>query len=332
MTERLPRVLTVSNMYPHEAQPAYGTFVASQVESLRALGVETDVLFIDGRTSRRNYARGVRHLRHMIARGNYDLIHAHYGLTGCVARLQRPLPLVVSFCGDDLLGTPGRRHRRTLGSMAIVCAGHALERMADAIIVKSEEMRGHLWLASSRRRAWVLPNGVNLQAFQPMERQRARQLLGLSNARRYVLFPHTPHEVRKRVDLAQEAVRVLRARMADVELLIVADQPPERMPAYYSAGDAMLLTSDWEGSPNVVKEALACDLPVVSVPCGDVAERIAGLPSCHLCPRDPHALAAALEKTLGEPRPADLRAAVRSLDTAAVARKLVDIYRVACAA
>jgi glycosyltransferase involved in cell wall biosynthesis len=330
----MPRVLTVTNMYPVADQPAYGSFVASQVESLRQLGLETDVIFVDGRNSRLTYARSIETVRTALAKNRYDLIHAHYGLSGWVGRFQRNVPLVVSFCGDDLLGTPrkpllfgglNRRLPRTPMSLAIVGASHVLETLAQGIIVKSEEMRQRL-LPWSRERAHVIPNGVDLSRMRLIPQDAARRELGLSPHRRYVLFPHTAYNIRKRLDLAEAAIAQLGATRGDVELLAVYHQPPERMPLYYAAANALLLTSEWEGSPNVVKEALACALPVVSVPTGDVVERLAGRESCAVCPRDPIALAAALDRVIDLPRSEQLRDAVRGLDTASIAKRVLAVY------
>ena len=95
------RVLVVTNLWPTDADPSYGSFVKAQMESLRPLGVEFDVLFINGRESKWNYFRGVRQVRRQLRAKRYDLIHAHFGLSGWVARLQSCVPVVVSFMGDD---------------------------------------------------------------------------------------------------------------------------------------------------------------------------------------------------------------------------------------
>jgi glycosyltransferase involved in cell wall biosynthesis len=211
-------------------------------------------------------------------------------------------------------------------SLAIVGASHILEAMASGIIVKSEEMRRRLLLRNSRRRAHVSPNGVDLDRMAMMSREAARKELGLAADRRYVLFPHTAYNIRKRLDLAEATMAHLGKLRPDAELLVVYHQPPERMPVYYAAANALLLTSEWEGSPNVVKEALACALPVVSVPTGDVAERLAGLASCAMCPRDPAALAEALHRIVDLPQSSSLRESVRTLDLPAVAERVLAVY------
>src|ERR1700680_957164 len=107
------RVLVVTNLWPTEADPGFGCFVEAQMNSLRPLGVEYDVLFINGRQSRWNYARAIFELRRRLRPAQYDLIHAHFGLSGCVARCQSLIPVVVTFHGDDVMGQPTRTGRIT---------------------------------------------------------------------------------------------------------------------------------------------------------------------------------------------------------------------------
>jgi glycosyltransferase involved in cell wall biosynthesis len=328
------RVLAVTNMYPTLQRPTYGGFVQSQVESLRREGVGIDVMFVDGVTSRVNYLRGVQEIRKRARVHRYDLVHAHYGLTGLVTRAQTRLPLVVSFCGDDILGTVSARGQgRTLGSLAIVAACQALAETCDAIIVKSEHMRRQLWSRRSRKRANVIPNGVDLAWARPMAREEAfARLPTLDPAKRYILFPNAPHVPSKRLSLAKAAMAELAAHPSEVELLVVHGQPRDLMPAYYAVADAMLLTSDSEGSPNVVKEALACEVPVVAVDVGDVRERIEGAPSCAVVERRPSALAGAVERAMACPRPGRLRERVTHLSAEAVARRIVMLYHEVLAA
>src|SRR5437660_234737 len=105
------RILTVTNLYPTDADPTYGTFVGDQVKALRQHPkVEAcDVMFVDGRSSRWNYARAFPQLRQTIRRSRPDVIVAHYGLTGAVAVSQRQVPVVVTFHAGDLLGQRWQR-------------------------------------------------------------------------------------------------------------------------------------------------------------------------------------------------------------------------------
>ena len=100
------KVLVVANLWPSEADPSFGSFVKAQMDSLRPFGIEYDVLFVNGRESKWNYFRGIFQVRRQLRARRYDLIHAHFGLSGWVARFQSQVPVIISFMGDDVLGRP----------------------------------------------------------------------------------------------------------------------------------------------------------------------------------------------------------------------------------
>jgi len=197
-----------------------------------------------------------------------------------------------------------------------------IARIADATIVVSPEIAG-------RCPGTVIPCGVDLEKFKRTDRTRAREQLGLRVNGKVVLFPFDPERAVKRYDLADAAVQLLRARGLDVSILPVWTVPNERMPLYYSAADVMILCSDTEGSPTSVKEALACDLPVVSTDVGDVRSMIAGIGGTELCEQNATALAAGLERALerNEKRAFDGRSTMTRFDQTTTAQSLVDVYR-----
>lgn len=162
-------VLVVTNLWPTEADPSYGSFVKAQMESLRPLGVDFDVLFVNGRKSKWNYPGGVFQVRRQLRTKRYDLIHAHFGLSGWVARGQAHVPVVVSFMGDDVLGRPRRSGGNTFGSQLLRMSAFLLARIVTSVIVKSRQMASVLRMPS----AHVIPNGVDLNLFQPIEQHGA---------------------------------------------------------------------------------------------------------------------------------------------------------------
>ena len=319
-------MLAVTNMYPTPGDPTYGVFVATQMDSIASAGVSVSVEFVNGRIGVWEYARGARRVRLRIRREGFDLVHAHYGLAGLLCAIQ-PLPLVVSFCGDDLLGTPNARGGLTVKSRIIRQLSYVVARRADAIICKSGEMRRALPRALDRARAKVIPNGVDLRRFSPGDRVAARQSLRLDPAQRLILFPNTPWERRKRTDLAEAAVATLVAKGVPARLWVVQGVNPTDIPRYFQAADCLLLTSDWEGSPNVVKEAICCDLPVVSVNVGDVGAWIEMTPGCRLVERDPRAIAHGLEDVLAGPRRVDGSAVRRQVALEDIAQRVISVYQ-----
>jgi len=282
------RVLVVTNLWPHGGDPGYGSFVQAQMESLRPLGVEYDVLFVNGRQSRWNYLRAIREMRAKLRATRYDLIHAHFGLSGWVAHCQWQVPVVVSLLGDDVLGRYTRDGRLSLIGWMFRVSSFILARRVSAVIVKSSAMRTQLRLSSAE----VIPNGVDLDLFRPLDAMEARRTLGLDGQRKYVLFPFDPAIQNKRHDLVEQAMALARREIAHLELLVVFRAPRSSMPTYMNAADMLVLVSHSEGSPNVVKEAMATNLPVISADVGDVASLIGGVEGCHLVPRDPAAIAA----------------------------------------
>jgi glycosyltransferase involved in cell wall biosynthesis len=316
------RVLAVTNLWPTEQDPGYGGFVRAQMESLRSLGVDYDVLFIDGRASHWNYLRAIREVRRRVRADRYDLIHAHFGLAGLAARCQLRVPVVVSFLGDDVLGRSRPSGRISLYGRFLQTSSFLLARMVSAVIVKSAGMKSKLALPS----AHVIPNGVDLSLFRPMDQQESRQALGLDPGKKYVLFPYAAAEERKRYDLIRTAVAKARARVPQLEVVHARGVPQERMPLYMNAADVLVLASMLEGSPNAVKEALAVNLPVVSVNVGDVSEHLDSVEGCFLVPREPEAIADKIAVVIGSGRRAQSREKMARLSIENVARQVVEVY------
>ena len=319
-------VCMVTNMLPTPDDPAFGAFVKTQIDSIAAAGHDVQTLWIDGRASKTNYVRSIRTLNAMLAAKKYDVVHAHYGLSGIAACAQRRCPIVVSFCGDDLFGTSNGRGGITLKSRTTVWMGQIVAHAADAVIVKSDKMLSRLSSASARSKAVVIPNGVDFSFFRPMDRQSARLGAGLSESKRYVLFPGNPDSPVKRYDIAREAVEVLRAGGVDVELVALHHKPQALVPVYMNACDVVLLTSDSEGSPNVVKEALACGAPVVAVDAGDAWQLIDGASECYKASRDPKDIAKKLGLVLASGARSDGRERIGHLELGAVAKRVIEVY------
>ena len=320
------RTCMVTNMYPTTERPSYGAFIKSQIDSIVAAGHDTEVFFVDGRTSRWNYVRSIPALRKLLRDKPFDLVHAHYGLSGLVTAFQFTHPVVLSFCGDDLLGTSDGSGGITRGSRMVVWLDQWIARGVARIIVKSRQMLDALGSSQARNKAVVIPNGVSFELFKPMNREDARRELNLDAERPYVLFPSTPLAGVKRVDLAEAAVALVKENDPNVEMIVLHGKAQNTVPLYMSECDAMLLTSDSEGSPNVVKEAMACNLPVVSVDAGDAWEVIAGTRQCFAVERHPDNIATKLAAVLQAGDRSDGRDRVRHLELGAVAERVIAVY------
>lgn len=316
------RVLVVTNMWPNEADPSYGSFVQDQMESLRPLGVEYDVLFINGRISRWNYLRAVGELRRRLRAKHYHLIHAHFGLSGWVARCQFRVPLVVTFHGDDVLGRPKRSGRITLVGRFFQVSSFLLAPFVSAVIVQSREMKRML----RRQSVEVIPCGVDLDLFHPIDPMAARRALGLDPERKYVLFAYNPAEQRKRFDLIEAAVARARAHLPQLEILHVRGRPHVDMPLYMNAADMLLLASLAEGGPLVTKEAMATSLPVITVNVGDAADLIHESDDNYLVPREIEAIAEKIVEVCRRGGRSRGRERLAPFSMQATARKILEVY------
>ncbi|HSK41972.1 MAG TPA: glycosyltransferase, partial [Arenibaculum sp.] len=315
------KVLAVTNMYPRPGKEGWGAFVKSQVESLRAAGIDMDVLVIDGFRSKLEYLKAIPKLRRMCRGNRYDIVHAHYGLSGLAARCQFKVPLVVSYCGDDLYGHSDADGRAALTSLPWVHLHRLLSLVVDGVIVKSRGLNQRL----PRPCGEIIPNGIDMSMFRPMDRAACRRELGLDPDAPYVLFPYAPDRPRKNYKLVEAAVgRMNRGRppeKQEIRILTAHGLRHDLVPLYMNAADVLLLTSFWEGSPNVVKEAMACNMRVVSTDVGDVRELTAGVAGCRICEATVEAVTAATEEVLRDPRPSGGREAVSHLTAERVAER-----------
>jgi glycosyltransferase involved in cell wall biosynthesis len=319
-------ILWLTNMWPDSQRPWYGSFVHSQARSLERLGVNLDVLYVPGYRSSREYARGAGEVLKRTKRQKYELVHAHYGHSGVLARLQTKAPIVLSYCGDDLLGSPRSDGSLTRRSIFLACGFSQLSRVLTATITKSEEMERRL-PPSSQKRNTVIPNGVDLSKFEPMPKDVARARLGWGNRRKSLLFVGNPNVPRKNVKLAEAVRDELVQRGRQVELRIAWQVDPDAIVLWMAASDALLFPSIFEGSPNTVKEAMAMELPIVSAPVGDVRERLRNIDGTFVVERDRTSMADAAERALEYDRIPAARASVAELSIESVAERVAAVYR-----
>jgi teichuronic acid biosynthesis glycosyltransferase TuaC len=318
------RVLMITSEWPEPGSSRPTSFIRRQAEFLKKAGVSVDVFAFRGSMKPLNYLSAWVRAWPRLRAKRYDLVHAQFGQSGLLA-LPRRLPLVVTFRGCDLLGIIGdRRGRPTLRGRLLQRASKFVARRADAVIIVAEHMRDQM---KTRAPIHVIPSGLDLDLFRPYPRAEARQQLGLDPTARLVLFVGSPREARKRYRLAQQAVEMLNKRLP-ATLIVGWGVPHPKIPLYMSAADVLVVTSMQEGSTNVVKEALACNLPVVSVPVGDVPERLKDVAGTEVCDDErPETIAAALERVLRRGGRIEGRAAVRELDEHVLTQKVIGIYR-----
>jgi glycosyltransferase involved in cell wall biosynthesis len=306
------RLLTVTNLFPAEDDPTYGTFVAEQVEALRAHpGISlVDVLFIDGRKDRLAYARAVPEVRRRAKSRTYDLIHAHHGLAGAVAVCQRRLPVVVTYHSGDIDYFPWQRR------ISRVVA----RRTARNICVARRDIR------RLGRPATHIPCGLDTTRFAPHERGAARHDFGVPEGSLALLFPSSRDRRKKMYSRFEEVREELEARGHPVHELRLEKVPRERVPELLAASDVMVMTSVSEGAPVAVMEALSAGLPVVSTPVGEVEAMIGDVANCRVDEFDAQRFADAVE-SLSQDGPRAPASRSEDYSQERVVAALVDVYR-----
>ena len=290
------RILAVTNMFPIPQYPSSGRFVEQQIEGLKRVGLDIDLLFIKrlqkGMTA---YASLPGELRSRIALSQPDLVHSMYGgvMADLVTRLVNDRPTMVTFHGSDLLGQPfAGPGRRFIAGYGVVASKKAARR-CNGIVIVAKSLRAALPRDIDSSKIRIIPCGISLDIFKPLDRDTCCARLGWKHDRFHVLFYNSGDPV-KRPSLAYAAVDAVARLGINAELHEPKDVPYSEVPIWLNASDVLLLTSIHEGSPTIVKEALACSLPVVSVDVGDVRERIDGIQGCYLALPEPQDLAAKL--------------------------------------
>ena len=289
----------------------YTPFVQEQVEALEKAGLECRFFPVQSRGVM-GYLRHLPDFRRVIRDFNPDVVHAHYGLCGVLANLQRMVPVVTTYHGSDINNPKVLRLSK-----------FAIRHSAYNIFVSSK----NIGMACPGDTHALIPCGINLDDYPITDKVVARNQIGLETSGKYVLFAGAFDNPVKDPELAKTAVGYL----PDVRLLELKGYSRQQVSLLMQAVDALLMTSRTEGSPQVIKEAMACGCPIVSVDVGDVRERIGGIDGCFVSDtREPEELAGLIGKALAFSGRTDGRARIiaSGLDNNSVAVELKKIYKI----
>ena len=301
------RILVVASFNKGRFAP----FIIEQVEALKKQGCTIEFFGLQGK-GLQGYLRNLPLLKQKIKAFCPDIIHAHYGLSGLFANLQRRVPVLVTYHGSDI------NDRKVLPFSKVAM------RLSSWNVFVS---RKTLEIARPKKKYILLPCGIDLSELQLTEKAEARRKMGLQDERKFILFAGAFDIAVKNAPLAKDAVACMQKNQA--ELLELKGYTREEVTLLMCATDAFLMTSQTEGSPQVIKEALACGCPIVSVDVGDVRERISGVEGCYVAnTRDPEELAGLLQKAMlfeGKTNGRD-RIVADGLDNQQVAKQLFEIY------
>jgi len=283
--------------------------VKSQGESLTSNGIHVDYYAIQGKGFL-GYFKNIFQLNKFLKNNHYDIIHSHFFLSSIVASLASSNKQVASLMGSDVYTSSTWNFFIKL-----------FHKRWDATVVKSEIMKEILELGD----VFVIPNGVDLDKFYPIDKQAAMENLGWSNMK-YILFASGTERPEKNFGLAQQAVKLLNDE--EIELVTLKDITHELIVNYLNSANLLLMTSKYEGSPNIIKEAMACNCPIVSTDVGDVKEIIGNTAGCFITSFDPNDVAEKIKsalvfdkRTKGRERIIEL-----GLNSNTVAKRIINIY------
>lgn len=297
----------------NKAVGTVSAFVRSQFESLQQEGQDMSLFPIVGR-GWKAYAAAVFRLRRLVKDVRPDIVHAHYSVCGVVAALATMgtrTKVVVSILGSFPSKTFKLRWVRFF-----------IKHVWDVTLTKSARTANQLGIELP-----VVPNGVNLDQFNLIDYSEARRTVGFEDGKKYVIWCSNPSRSEKRFPLAESVVAGIKD--ANVVLYPVYDKSHDEVVKYMCAADVLLLTSSCEGSPNVIKEAMACNCPIVSTDVGDVRWVTQNVDGTYVSDGDaPEALSECLKKALAYNKRTVGRSRIVSegLTAPAVAKRIISIY------
>lgn len=291
----------------------FAPFILEQAEALNRYGGEIDYMGLQGKGIK-GYLKNLPALKRKIREVQPDVIHAHYGLSGLLANLQRRIPVVTTYHGSDINDKKALRFSKI-----------AMHLSAWNIFVSRKT-----WdIAQPKKRYSLLPCGIDLSEVQLTEKSEARRKMNLDEKKKYVLFAGAFDNAVKNAPLAMETVALM--QKDNLELFELKGYSREEVTLLMCAADAFLMTSFTEGSPQVIKEALACGCPIVSVDVGDVQERVEGVEGCYVATtREPKELAVLLQKAFdfqGKTKGRE-KIIADGLDNSQVTDKLMSLYNI----
>ena len=282
--------------------------IYNQGESLKSKNCQIEYFTINQKGIF-GYINHVFKLRNHIKSNKYDLFHAHYSLSAFVASLAGAKPLVTSLMGSDVLNKNFSRF----------IIRFLAKNTWKTTIVKSEEMKSILEIDSVK----VIPNGVNMNLFKPMKKKESLHKLGWNSQKKHILFAGSIKRPEKNYDLFKFAVEYLNDELVEIHTLENVEN--SLMPILYNASDVIVLTSKHEGSPNVIKEAMACNRPIVSVNVGDVKEVIKDTEGCYITSNNAIEIANKIKNAF-QFESTEGRSKIKHLNSDTIADKLFEIY------
>lgn len=311
------RVLFVSRGKSDNQVPP---IIKSQGISLIDKGIDLEFFTIKG-GGITGYLKSIFEIRKKIKGNIYNLVHVHYGVSGIAVLLSfTKTPKILSLMGDDLLGAKRKDGSISMEGKILTYIIKFSIKFFDALIVKSNEMAGKI----EKYNPLILPNGVSFDRFKPINKKKARQQLNIKTDKKIILFPANKNRVEKNYSLFKAAFESINDY--DLEEISFKDIPHERTIYYFNSADVVVLTSLHEGSPNVIKEAMACNIPIVSTDVGDVREVTCDTNGCFISKFDPIDVANNMKMALNFDKRTNGRKNIKHLESGVIAEKIIELY------
>lgn len=301
------KVLFVYRAYGEEKSNSVIDF---QRVSLEKEGVEIENFHItDGGI--KGYLKSIKSLKEILRKKHYDVIHAHYVFSGFIAKLASKNPVVCSLMGSDVFQQSFKIQALTK---------YFYQKRWNATIVKSTEM---LQLFP---KAKLIPNGVDFRNFKSIDKKIALQKGGFSTEKQNVIFvAQDTSSAVKNLALAQKSIHLLNDD--SIELNLISGKSFKELPYYFNAADLLVLTSISEGSPNVIKEAMACNLPIVSTNVGDVKQVLKNTKGTYICSFNPEDVAEKIKLALDFGERTSGREKISHLSSEVIAKQIISLYK-----
>ncbi len=309
-------------MYP-TTEWEEASFIKQQVEKLNESGISTHIFKLKAGGKIVNYLYDRIRLRGIIRKEKFNIIHAHYGQSGFISKFKN-IPLITTFHGSDSIGLVGKRGNYTFKGKILKYISKIASKFSQKNIFVSDKARSSL---KANTNFAIIPCGIDTSVFRPLDKDECRRILGL-NKNRYVLFCGNPDVRVKNYDLALKSFNRLETNAEfSVKMLPLKGYKHNEVPILLNAVDVLLITSHHEGSPMIVKEAMACNTPIVSVDVGDVKERLINIDGCYVTKNRPEDIAESLLKVLKSNVKINSRAHVLNLDLVEINQQILDIYK-----
>lgn len=302
-------------------------FIKEQGESLKKWGAEVDYFPVRGK-GLLGYSKSAFDLRKYLKDKKFDVIHGHFVLSGYVSVLgSRGTPVVLSLMGSDAYGQYVGENKVIFLSRFLSVLTWIIQPFVKAIISKSANIEKYVYRKGISH---IIPNGIDIEKFKPDKNY--AQELGLDPAKKQVLFLGSKSSVRKNLPLVQNALSLLNRN--DVELINPYPISHKMIPKYLNSAHVLAVCSYMEGSPNVVKEAMACNCPMVATDVGDINWVLGKTEGCYTASFKAEDFAEKLRHALefseskGRTRGMEQVEAV-GLDSASIAKKVIEVYKLA---